>query len=148
VAVPGCDDAIDEVMAVSGFSVPRLAGRVLAVPGADVVLAEWTADGAADGEPRIQAPLHRHQEDEAWYVLTGALRIRIGPDVVDVPAGGAAVVPGGVAHTYWNPGAEPATYLLIMGPRTYALVEAINQDHHTPAELRELFHRHGAELLD
>ena len=135
-------------MRVSGFAVPRLAGRVLVVAGAEVVLAEWTAEPVTGGEPVVQAPLHRHQEDEAWYVLTGALRIRIGRDVVEVPAGGAAVVPGGVVHTYWNPGTTAARYLLVMGPRTYALIEAIHERERTPAQLRELFHRYGAELLD
>jgi len=72
--------------------------------------------------------------------------VRIGDDVVEVPAGGAAIVPGGTAHTYWNPGPEPARYLLVMGVRTYELIQAI----HAPnrGDLRELFVQYGAELLE
>jgi mannose-6-phosphate isomerase-like protein (cupin superfamily) len=123
-----------------------LAGRVLAPAGSNIVLAEWTAEAAAGPEPLYQAPLHRHEDDEAWYVLSGVLMVRVGDDVVEVPAGGAAVVPGGTAHTYWNPGSEPARYLLVMGARTNALIQAI----HSPdrGDLHELFTRFGAELLE
>lgn len=124
----------------------QLAGKVLAPAGSNVVLAEWTAEAGDGPQPLYQAPLHRHEDDEAWYVLAGVLRVRIGDDVVEVPAGGAAIVPGGTAHTYWNPGPEPARYLLVMGARTYELIQAI----HAPGrgDLRELFVQHGAELLE
>lgn len=124
----------------------RLAGQVLAPAGSDLVLAEWTAEAATGPEPLYQAPLHRHDDDEAWYVLSGTLKVRIGADEVEVPAGGAAVVPGGTAHTYWNPGSEPARYLLVMGARTYGLIQAI----HAPdrGDLHELFRRFGGELLE
>ncbi|NUO40162.1 MAG: cupin domain-containing protein [Gemmatimonadaceae bacterium] len=123
-----------------------LAGGVLAPPGSNIVLAEWTAEAATGPEPLYQAPLHKHEDDEAWYVLSGVLRIRVGEDEVEVPAGGAAVVPGGTPHTYWNPGSEPARYLLVMGARTYELIQAI----HSPdrGDLRDLFTKYGAELLD
>ena len=124
----------------------QLAGKVLAPAGSNVVIAEWTAEAGDGPQPLYQAPLHRHEDDEAWYVLAGVLRVRIGDDVVEVPAGGAAIVPGGTAHTYWNPGPEPARYLLVMGVRTYELIQAI----HAPnrGDLRELFVQFGAELLE
>jgi mannose-6-phosphate isomerase-like protein (cupin superfamily) len=123
-----------------------LRGRVLAPPGSNIVIAEWTADAAAGPQPLYQAPLHRHKDDEAWYVLDGAIRVRVGDDEVEVEAGGAVIVPGGIAHTYWNPRPEPARYLLVMGARTYGLIQAI----HAPdrGDLRELFTRYGAELLE
>jgi mannose-6-phosphate isomerase-like protein (cupin superfamily) len=127
----------------------RLADGVLAPKGANLVLAEWTADGAKGDEPLYQAPLHRHEEDEAWYVLDGALRVRIGDQVSEIETGGAVLVPGGLAHTYWNPRPTPARYLLVMGPRTYALIQAIHQARdRSPDALRRLFRAHGAELLD
>ena len=123
-----------------------LAGQVLAPTGSNVVLAEWTADAATGPEPLYQAPLHKHEDDEAWYVLSGVLRIKAGGEEIEVPAGGAVVVPGGTPHTYWNPGSEPARYLLVMGVRTYGLIQAI----HAPdrGDLRELFAKYGAELLE
>jgi mannose-6-phosphate isomerase-like protein (cupin superfamily) len=139
------------VVGLSGpeFAAQRMAGRVLAPPGADIVLAEWTAEGAPGGQPRYQAPLHRHGEDEAWYVLSGTLTVRMGNNDVRVPAGGAALVPGGIAHTYWNPGAEPARYLLVMGTRTYGLIQALHATADRDRDAtRALFQEFGAELLD
>lgn len=128
---------------------PRLRGRTLAPPGSGLVLAEWEAEPASGGERLYQAPLHRHGDDEAWYVLEGALGIRIGDEEVEVPAGGAAVVPGGTAHTYWNPRPEPARYLLVMGAKTNALINAIHAAaDRSPEAMRLLFEAHDAELLE
>lgn len=123
-----------------------MAGTVLAPAGSGLVLAEWTAEPGTGPQPLYQAPLHRHEDDEAWYVLDGVLRVRVGDDEVEVPAGGAAIVPGGIAHTYWNPGSTPARYLLVMGARTYGLIQAI----HAPdrGALPDLFRQYGAELLE
>jgi mannose-6-phosphate isomerase-like protein (cupin superfamily) len=104
----------------------RLAGTALAPAGSQLVLAEWTAQGSAGDEPVYQAPLHKHSEDEAWYVLEGTLRVRVGDQVDEVTAGGAVIVPGGTAHTFWNPRPELARYLLIMGAQTHALIQAIH----------------------
>ena len=77
--------------------------------------------------PRYIAPLHvHHDDDEAWYVLDGSLRVRVGESDVDVPAGGALLVPRGTPHTYWNPRAEPARYLIVMAPRIERLIEALH----------------------
>jgi mannose-6-phosphate isomerase-like protein (cupin superfamily) len=126
----------------------NLSGQVLAPAGANVVLAQWTADAATGPEPLYQAPLHRHDDDEAWYVLEGVLRVRVGDDEVEVPAGGAVIVPGGTAHTFWNPGSTPARYLLVMGARTYALIQEIHSPDRGETTLAELFARYGAELLE
>ncbi|THV30303.1 cupin domain-containing protein [Glycomyces paridis] len=112
-------------------------------------MAEWEAEGATGGERLYQAPLHRHGDDEAWYVLEGALGVRIGDEEVEVPAGGAAIVPGGTAHTYWNPRPEPARYLLVMGAKTNALINAIHAaSDRTPEAMRLLFEQYDAELLE
>ena len=127
----------------------RLAGNALAPAGSALVLAEWTAQGSAGSEPLYQAPLHKHSEDEAWYVLEGTLRVRAGEDVHEIPAGGAVIVPGGTAHTFWNPRPDPARYLLVMGASTYALIQAIHaSDDRSPSHMRQLFADHGATLLD
>lgn len=137
-------------MTTPEFTALRLADGVLAPADAGMVLAEWTAEGAAGEEaPLYQAPLHRHEEDEAWYVLQGRLCVRIGEQVSEIEAGGAVIVPGGVAHTYWNPDPDPARYLLVMGARTYALIQAIHAaEDRSPEALRVLFREFGAELLD
>lgn len=46
-------------------------------------------------------PLHVHTtEDEAFHVLEGELRLRVGEDDVRLRAGEAALAPRGVPHTY------------------------------------------------
>jgi mannose-6-phosphate isomerase-like protein (cupin superfamily) len=135
-------------MTAPEIALPRLAGNALAPAGSQLVLAEWTAQGSTGDEPMYQAPLHEHAEDEAWYVLEGTLAIRAGDDVHEVPGGGAVIVPGRTAHTFWNPGVEPARYVLVMGARTFALIQAVHAtDDRSPARMRELYAAHGATLL-
>lgn len=126
-----------------------LADRVLAPAGSPMVLAEWTAQGGTGETPLYQAPLHAHPEAEAWYVLEGSLCIRIGDDSSEIGPGGAVIVPGGIPHTYWNPGTEPARYVLVMGSQTYALIQAIHAaPDRSPQTMRRLFAQYGATLLE
>jgi mannose-6-phosphate isomerase-like protein (cupin superfamily) len=136
-------------MATPDRAAQQLAGTALAPVGSELVIAEWTAPGSAGDEPAYQAPLHKHPEDEAWYVLEGTLRVRADEHVHEISAGGAVIVPGGTAHTFWNPRHDPARYLLIMGARTYALIQAIHAtDDRGPARMRQLYAEYGATLLD
>lgn len=128
---------------------PKLIDGVLAPPNSGLVLAEWTAAGATSDEPEYQAPLHRHAEDEAWYVLDGTLRVRVGDEDVEATRGGAVVVPGGTPHTFSNPAPEPTRYLLVMGARTWALIQALHTvQGEGPEAMRALFERYDAELLE
>jgi quercetin dioxygenase-like cupin family protein len=45
-------------------------------------------------------PLHTHPQDESYVVLQGRLTLRAGEERFVLEAGGAAVVPMGVAHTF------------------------------------------------
>jgi mannose-6-phosphate isomerase-like protein (cupin superfamily) len=123
-----------------------LAGNELAPPGSDLVVVEWRADAGGSDPPLYIAPLHLHRsDDEAWYVLDGALRFRLGDDEVEVEAGGAVMAPRGVVHTYWNPRPEPARYLLFMTRRISDLIEAL----HAPGapSPAEIFEQHDSELI-
>ncbi len=126
-----------------------LAGRVMGSVADAFVIAEWRDPGAPPGPPRLIAPLHlHHNDDEAWYVLEGALRVQVGDQVVEARAGSGVFVPRGTMHTYWNPGPEPARYLLVMTSRIYQLIQAIHSiEQRTPAALREVFLQHDSELL-
>jgi mannose-6-phosphate isomerase-like protein (cupin superfamily) len=129
----------------------RLAGRALGDADGSFVIAEWTEEGSPQGaSPRLVAPLHVHREDdEAWYVLEGALAFRIGEDELEARAGEAVFAPRGVPHTFWNPSAEPARYLLVMTPNTFRLVEAIHATKdRDPDSMRALFERYDCELLE
>jgi mannose-6-phosphate isomerase-like protein (cupin superfamily) len=112
----------------------------------DFVIAEWTAAG---GNPQLQAPVHiHHEDDEAWYILEGRLGFRLGAEEIEAGAGEGVCAHRGVAHTFWNPGEEPARYLLVMTPRINKLIEAIHATDDRSAErMRALFAEHASELL-
>ena len=127
-----------------------LAGNRIAAPGAELVLVEWSDPGGEIGAgPRYIAPLHVHREDdEAWYVLDGALVVRRGSEDVEVPAGGAVLVPRGTPHSYWNPLAGRTRYLLVMTPRIAALIDALHTlEARDEATLVATFAAHASEYL-
>jgi len=96
------------------------------------------------------APRHiHHDDDEAWYVLEGRLRVRLGNEDHDVPAGGAVVGPRGVPHTFCNPDPDPVRYLIIMSDRTSNLLDVLHSGRRLDTgELRDLYAAYGCELLD
>ena len=127
-----------------------LRGQVVGTGGDSFVIAEWTDPGGVHEPPRLIAPWHvHHRDDEAWYVLDGILRVRIGKDDVEVRAGSAAFVPRGTPHTYWNPGPEPVRYLLVMTANIYRLIQEIHATtDRSAAILRAVFEKYDSELLD
>jgi mannose-6-phosphate isomerase-like protein (cupin superfamily) len=127
---------------------PPLAGSVVGI-GGNFMIAEWKDIGGPPGPPRWIAPLHLHRnDDEAWYVLEGALCVRVGNDIVEAKAGSAVFVPRGTAHTYWNPGTELVRYLLVMTSNVYSLIQDIHaMTERSPAALKTVFERHDSELL-
>jgi uncharacterized RmlC-like cupin family protein len=126
-----------------------LAGNVLGSAADNFVIAEWQDAGGLAGPPRYIAPLHLHcNDDEAWYVLEGVLRVKSGDEEIEVRAGSGVLVPRGTPHTYWNPGQERVRYLLIMTPRIYSLIQAIHATaDRSPAHMRALFEKFDSELL-
>src|SRR4030088_2470015 len=101
----------------SGSFFSSLAGGQLARPEGDFVIVEWTDSGESGYE--WIAPLHvHHADDEAWYVLEGALRFRIGDEIRELGPHSAALAPKGTPHAYGNARrGEPARYLLVMTPK-------------------------------
>ncbi len=77
-------------------------------------------------------PLHVHQnEDEAFHVLEGELRVRAGDADVTIAAGETLLAPKGVPHTYRVESREGARWLLITrGGNFEAFVHALSR----PAE--------------
>ncbi|MBI5105502.1 MAG: cupin domain-containing protein [Solirubrobacterales bacterium] len=62
-------------------------------------------------------PLHRHDaEDEAWWVVEGTLRFRLGDELSDAPAGSFVFVPRGTPHCFQNAGDAPARILVLFTP--------------------------------
>ena len=128
---------------------PPLAGNVLGSADGNFAVAEWQDAGGVSEKPRWIAPLHLHHKDEeAWYVLEGVLRVKVGDDEVELQAGSGVLVPPGTPHTYWNPGPERVRYLLIMTAKIYQLIQGIHATtDRTSANMRALFERFDSELL-
>ena len=132
-------------MSTPDIAARQLAGTALAPAGSGLVLAEWTAQGSVGDEPAYQAPLHKHLEDEAWYVLEGTLGFRIGDETVEAHAGSAVFAPRGTAHSYWNAGDGPARYVLVVPPRIQQLIAALHEP--GAGDYAAVFRAHASELL-
>ena len=135
--------------ALSAVFAARLAGGLIGPPGTSLVIAEWADPGGGHDPPRYIAPLHvHHEDDEAWYVLEGALRVRLGDRDVDVRAGGAVIAPRGTPHTYWNPDPGATRYLLVMTPRIRDLIHAIHaMEARSDDAMRAVFEAHAGTYL-
>jgi mannose-6-phosphate isomerase-like protein (cupin superfamily) len=127
---------------------PLLAGRTIGSVDDAFVMAEWRDAGGPPGPPRLIAPRHlHHRDDEAWYVLEGALCVEVGQEVVEAPAGSAVFVPRGTMHTYWNPLPTQTRYLLVMTANIYRLIQEIHgMKERTPELLRAVFRKYDSEL--
>ena len=113
--------------------------------GSDFVVAEWTAQPSSSGERELVAPLHiHHGDDEAWYVLEGALGFSLDSVESLVSTGGAVMARAGVAHTYWNAASYPTRYLIIMTPRIRELIAVLHdperRQDRTVAEVFAAYH--------
>ena len=118
-------------------------GAGQAVKGTTLVIGDWPAEGIR----REVAPLHvHHADDEAWHVVSGALRFRFANRELIAQAGSTVLVPAGVPHTFGNAGPEPSRFIIILSAR---LDELINQLHASdPAEHPDIYRRHQSELLE
>ena len=67
--------------------------------------------------PGTGPPLHVHSaQDEAWWIVAGAVRFQIGEELSRAEAGAFVWVPRGVPHAFRNDGATPATLLVLFTP--------------------------------
>ena len=111
----------------------------------DFVIVEWADRGESEWE--WIAPLHvHHRDDEAWYVLEGVLRFRLGDDVFEAGPHSAVLAPKGTPHAYGNARkGQPARYLLVMTPKLRALVAALHEP--DAGDYGAIFKAHDSELL-
>ena len=125
--------------------VSSLASSQLGGPASDFVIVEWADSG--DSKWEWIAPLHvHHADDEAWYVLEGTLRFRIGDQMREAGPHAAVLAPKGTPRAYGNARrGQRARYLLVMTPKIHALVNAL----HEPGvgDYAAIFRAHDSELL-
>ena len=108
----------------------------------DFVIVEWDDAGGTEWI----APFHvHHADDEAWHVLEGNLRFRVGSETVDAPAGTTVFVEKGTPHAYGNPSPEPARYRDVMTSRIQQLIARLHEGDWK--DVHELFREHESELL-
>ncbi len=68
------------------------------------------------GQPWVQPHIH-HAAEEAFIVLAGELAFQLNDRFVAAAGAGSFVlVPRGAAHTFANPGRQPARALLLFSP--------------------------------
>jgi quercetin dioxygenase-like cupin family protein len=100
-------------------------------------------------------PLHTHPQDESYVVLEGRLTIQAGEQRFELEAGGAAVVPMGVAHTF-RVDSDTARVLVLSTPAglerfvrdgsvpaTAATLPPPDAPRPSPEELEAVFRAHG-----
>jgi mannose-6-phosphate isomerase-like protein (cupin superfamily) len=87
-------------------------------------------------------PLHVHcDEDEAFYVLSGAVELRCGERSFRAEAGAFALLPRGVPHTFLGVGGQDARVLVMFIPG--GLEEAFAEPHRFDQILRA----HNVEIV-
>jgi len=132
-------------MAAASMVIPPQDGDApgVDVRGASTVIHDWPTEGPASEV----APLHvHHADDEAWHVVSGALRFRFADEEVMARAGSTVLVPAGVAHTFGNAGPEPSRYIIILPARLDELISALHEA--DSAEHAAIYRRYESELLE
>ena len=89
-------------------------------------------------------PPHVHEKLlDMFYILEGALGVRLGDDEHLVPAGSFIAAPPGVVHTFFNRGREPVRFLNLNVPGGWeeymrALSKAGAEGPLTPTQIGEI----------
>jgi mannose-6-phosphate isomerase-like protein (cupin superfamily) len=111
-------------------------------------LVEYTAAPGYAGPP-----LHLHRETaDMFFVLEGALELRLGDETLELSLGSFALVPPGTVHTFSNPGAEPARFLSLMLPGGFEqyfrdLRNALGDGPPDPAVIGELAAKYDVQTV-
>jgi mannose-6-phosphate isomerase-like protein (cupin superfamily) len=122
---------------------PQSDGEGRAVRGMSLVIQDWPAEGVASEV----SPLHvHHADDEAWHVVSGALRFRFEDHEVIAGAGSTVLVPAGVPHTFGNAGPEPSRFIIILPARLDELISQVHQA--DAADHPAIYRRYESELLE
>lgn len=96
--------------------------RSARVPFPNVVLRSGQTDGQVSMIDSVMPagaagpPLHKHDFDEAFYVIEGDLTFQLEDELVMAGQGEVAFAPRGVAHTFANRSDAPARFVIVCTP--------------------------------
>ena len=74
-------------------------------------ISEWSLEARSEGPGA-----HSHPDDHIFYVLEGTLGLLVDGQREDAPRGSYALIPGGRAHDFDNPGTETCRFISINVP--------------------------------
>ena len=128
---------------------PDLTAGPLGLPDGQFVMVSWRDPGGITGPDRPIAGLHvHHEDDEAWYVIEGALGFRLGERTVHAPAGSAVLAPRGTPHSFWNDGGDAAGGLRSGDDAAHPPPGAVAaRPSDEPVDYAQVFRDHASELL-
>lgn len=130
--------------------------NVLGMPLRFLCDSQDTADAWSLMEEDIPAghgpPPHRHDWDEAYYVVSGALDFQIDGEAVRVEAGDFAYLPRNTVHAFKGGSETPARVLIFAVPaHSSAFFKDVNREVRTVpedlAKVPEIGRRHGIEFM-
>jgi quercetin dioxygenase-like cupin family protein len=130
--------------------------NVLGMPLRFLCDAHDTADGWSLMEEDIPAglgpPPHRHDWDEAYYVISGAVDFEIDGEPVRIAAGDFAYLPRNTVHGFKGGSEDPARVLIFAAPaHSSAFFKDVNREVQSLpddlAKVPEIGRRHGIEFM-
>ena len=97
-------------------------------------------------------PPHRHDWDEAYYVIAGALNFEIDGKPVRIEAGDFAYLPRNTVHAFKGASSTPARVLIFAAPaHSSAFFEDVNREvRKVPEDMAKvpaIGRRHGIEFM-
>jgi quercetin dioxygenase-like cupin family protein len=84
----------------------------------DESVAAHTGFGVCELAPGGSLPSHLHSYEQSVYVLAGSVVLDLPDDAFLLREGDYGLVPAGMAHSWRNPGAEPARWAEMQSPQS------------------------------
>ena len=106
--IPGFSD-----IPLPGHSISRTVNKVLIDPvtGSQKLMLLW-----AKHEPGSVTLPHTHDVEQAYYILSGKLKVTIEGQESVVEANSSILFPAGVEHGFVAQGTEPTSFLIVFAP--------------------------------
>jgi quercetin dioxygenase-like cupin family protein len=148
-------DAVDEKR---GYVVAAGEGEPIEWPGVSILVKATSEQTGGvftlieDTSASFTVPWHVHEDDEAYYVLDGVLRVRCGEDTFEAKTGEFVFLPRGVPHEQ-TVLTESARKLMLLCPAGIEgffreMAEAFATDSLTPERRKEIAGRHRMEFVE